>query len=100
MQEEGCVFCGIVKRNIDAQVVFEDDDIMAFNDIQPQAPVHVVIIPKHHIDRLSSVKDEGVKMLGRLVMTAGRIAREMKVEGSGYRVVINCNKDGGQAVFH
>jgi len=100
MSKEDCVFCKIVRRDINAKVEFEDNKILAFDDIRPQAPVHVVIIPKHHVERLSDVSDEHINLIGKLMLTAKKIAKEKNVEESGYRIVLNCNRDGGQEVFH
>lgn len=100
MFKEGCVFCKIVRRDIHAKVVFEDNKILAFDDTRPQAPVHVVVIPKYHIDKLSDISDDHINLVGKLLLTAKRIARDMHIEESGYRIVLNCNKDGGQEVFH
>ena len=100
MYKEGCIFCGIARRKINAKAVFEDGEILAFDDKTPQAPVHVVIIPKDHIDSLSDTADEASLLVGNLIMTAKKIAIQKKISESGYRVVINCNQDGGQAVFH
>lgn len=100
MAKDGCTFCKIVTREIPAKIVFEDNKVMAFEDVKPQAPVHIVIIPKHHMERLSDLKDEDARLLGSLVLTAKKVAREKGIQGSGYRVVINCNKDAGQAVLH
>jgi histidine triad (HIT) family protein len=100
MLKEECIFCKIINGQIPAKTVFEDNKVMAFGDIKPQAPVHVVIIPKHHIDGLSTVSDEHANLIGRLVMTAKHIASQMNVDQTGYRLVLNCNRDGGQEVFH
>ena len=100
MFRDDCIFCKIVKRDINAKVVFEDNKIMAFDDISPKAPVHVVVIPKYHIDKLSQVPDEHVNLMGKLVLVAKKIAKDKKIEESGYRIVLNCGKDGGQEVSH
>jgi len=98
--KENCIFCKIVKREIPSKVVFEDNKILAFEDIKPQAPVHIVIIPKNHIERLSDITEANLRVIGELVLAAGLLAKEKNIQESGYRVVINCNRDGGQAVFH
>ncbi len=100
MQKDSCIFCKITKKEIPAKTVFEDNKIMAFEDINPQAPVHIVIIPKTHIERVSDLTDENVGLIGSLVLAAKNIAKERNIQESGYRIVINCNKDAGQAVFH
>lgn len=100
MEKKSCVFCKIVKKEIPAKIVFEDNNVLAFEDINPQAPVHIVIIPKVHIDKLSDIKEENTAMMGRLILAANEIAKEKKLLESGYRVVINCGRDAGQAVLH
>ena len=100
MTKESCVFCKIIRKEIQSKIVYEDNKILAFEDIHPQAPVHIVLIPKHHIERLSDISDENAHILSRLLVEANRLAKERKVQESGYRIVINCNKDAGQEVFH
>ncbi|MFA5145858.1 MAG: histidine triad nucleotide-binding protein [Candidatus Omnitrophota bacterium] len=100
MTKDTCLFCKIVKRDIPAKIVFEDNKILAFEDIRPQAPVHIVIIPKYHIDRISDANEENIHLIGSLMLAAGNIARSRKIDASGYRIVVNCNKDGGQEVYH
>ena len=95
-----CIFCRIVAKEIPAKVAFEDDEVVAFHDINPQAPVHVQIIPKKHIARVSEVTEETIPLLGKLVLTANRLAREMKIAQPGYRLVVNCNPGAGQSVYH
>ena len=95
-----CLFCKIIEKKIPAKIVFEDDSTLAFEDINPQAPVHVLVIPKKHIATTLDINDEDNALLGRLVQTANRIARERKVADTGFRTVMNCNKDAGQTVFH
>jgi len=100
MLKDDCLFCKIIKRQIPSKTVFEDDEVMAFEDIKPQAPVHIIIIPKAHIETLASAAEGDTVMVGRLVMTAKEIAKSKGIDSTGYRVVINCNKDAGQEVFH
>lgn len=97
---DDCLFCKMVAGAIKPDTVYEDDEILAFRDIQPQAPVHVLIIPKRHIATLNDVSDGDASLLGRLLLTAKRVAEEMDIAEPGYRAVINCNRDGGQSVFH
>ncbi|MFC1577049.1 histidine triad nucleotide-binding protein [Candidatus Omnitrophota bacterium] len=98
--KEDCVFCKIVRKEIEAKIVYEDNKIIAFEDINPQAPTHILLIPKHHIDKLSDVSTQNINVLGRMILEANRLAKERKVQESGYRIVINCNKGAGQEVFH
>lgn len=95
-----CIFCNIAAKKIPAETVYEDNDLVAFNDINPQAPMHAVVIPKKHIERVSDLKPEDADLAGRMILAANRIAKKTRVADSGYRIVINCNKDAGQAVFH
>ncbi|HEX9810584.1 MAG TPA: histidine triad nucleotide-binding protein [Burkholderiales bacterium] len=97
---DDCLFCKMVAGAIKPDTVYEDDEILAFRDIQPQAPVHVLIIPKRHIATLNDVSNGDASLLGRLLLTAKRVAEEMDIAEPGYRAVINCNRDGGQSVFH
>ena len=93
-----CIFCGIVNGTVPAQKVYEDDRVIAFRDIQPQAPVHFLIIPREHVASLDAVQDPA--LIGYIMTTAAKLAREHGVAEGGYRVVVNCNQDGGQTVFH
>jgi len=94
------LFLKIIEREIPADIVYEDDDVLAFKDINPQAPLHVLVIPKKHIRTLNDAGDEDEVLLGKLMNTARKIARENDVAEEGYRVVMNCNRGAGQTVFH
>ncbi len=94
------LFSKIIRREIPADIVFEDDDVLAFRDINPQAPVHVLFIPKRPIATLNDATDADASLIGNLVLTATRWAKSQGVADSGYRCVINCNQDGGQTVDH
>jgi histidine triad (HIT) family protein len=93
-----CLFCRIVRGAVPATVVGETNDCLAFRDVNPQAPVHVIVVPKTHIASLNDATDVGI--LGRLVALATKIASDEGLAESGYRVVVNTNRDGGQTVFH
>ena len=93
------IFTKIINKQIPADIVYEDELCLAIKDINPQAPVHLLLIPKQPIAMLSTAKPEDQALLGHLLLAAGKIARELKVDGA-FRVVINNGKDGGQAVFH
>jgi len=95
-----CLFCKIAEKEIPSSIVYEDERIVAFNDINPQAPVHVIIIPRKHIEKISDITVDDVDIIGRLVFVAKDIAKEKGISEPGYRLVFNCNKDAGQAVFH
>ncbi|MCE9665351.1 histidine triad nucleotide-binding protein [Halomonas sp. M5N1S17] len=95
-----CLFCKIIKREIPADIVFEDEHVLAFNDINPQAPTHILIIPKQHIATLNDIEEADLALIGRLQYTAARLAKERGFADDGYRVVMNCNDQGGQTVYH
>jgi histidine triad (HIT) family protein len=95
-----CLFCKIVKREIPASIVFEDDRVLAFNDINPQAPTHILIVPKRHIASLNDLKPDDDGLVGELVRRAAAIAAERGHSAAGFREVFNTNRDAGQTVFH
>lgn len=95
---DDCLFCRIVRREIPATVVFEDEHVVAFRDINPQAPTHVVIVPRDHVASLNDASDAA--QLGRLSLAAAKIARSEGIADGGYRTVVNTNRDAGQTVFH
>ena len=94
------IFSKIIAKEIPADIVYEDDLVLAFKDIQPQAPVHILIIPKKAIATVNDVTAEDEATLGRLFTVAAKIAKEQGIDASGYRLMVNVNKDGGQEVFH
>lgn len=100
MSHDGCLFCKIVAGSIPADVVLETDDVLAFRDIAPQAPTHVLVIPKKHIASLGSADDVDVRLLGAVLAAARDVARAEGVTDSGFRAVTNTGADGGQAVHH
>ena len=95
-----CLFCKIIKREIPAAIVFEDDQMIAFSDINPQAPTHVLIVPKRHIETLTDLTEGDDEIVGALVRRAAAIAAERGFAAKGYRTVFNTNRDAGQTVFH
>jgi histidine triad (HIT) family protein len=95
-----CLFCKIVAKQIPATIVYEDDRILAFNDINPQAPTHVLVIPKQHIESLNDLQPDGDSLIGEVVRRASAIARDRGVAASGFRTVFNTNRDAGQTVSH
>ena len=97
---EDCIFCKIVAGEIPADKVFENDDVMAFRDLNPQAPVHILVIPKRHIATLNDLEPEDERVVGRMVAAARDIAAAEGIAEMGYRTVFNCNEAGGQTVFH
>ena len=100
MGEKDCLFCKIAAGGVPSDRVFEDEVCIAFNDITPQAPTHILLIPRDHIDSLDKAGSKDTDTLGHLLLTAANIARENDFAENGYRVVINTNSDGGQTVFH
>lgn len=95
-----CLFCKIIAGEIPASKVFEDDQMFAFDDIDPQAPMHVLIVPKVHIASLNDLTDGHEALVGAMIRRAAAIAAERGFDGSGYRTVFNCNAQAGQTVFH
>jgi histidine triad (HIT) family protein len=95
-----CLFCRIVQREIPATIVYEDDRVLAFNDIDPKAPTHVLLIPKRHIESLNDLQPDDDQLVGELTRRAAAIARERGVSAGGFRTVFNTNRDAGQSVFH
>lgn len=100
MKVDDCIFCKIASGEIPSTRVFEDDVCVAFNDLSPQAPTHILIVPRDHIDSLDKAQTQDKESVGHLLMTAAEIARDKGFADDGYRVVINTNADGGQTVFH
>lgn len=97
--DENCLFCRIVAGEIPARLLFEDDELIAFADIAPQAPVHLLIVPKRHVPHLFAAGGEEA-LLGRMVTTATDLARRADLENAGFRLVMNCLAGAGQSVFH
>jgi len=95
-----CIFCQIIKKEIPAQIVYEDEEILAFKDIQPKAKIHLLIIPKKHFVSLNKVRKKDKEILGKLLWQAKLLAKEFKISDSGYKIVINSGKDAGQVVEH
>ena len=100
MSEANCLFCRIAARAIPANIVGEDDGLLAFTDINPQAPTHLLIIPTEHIRTLADVSDAHAGLMGRVVRFANHLAKQGGIAESGYRVVINCGEGAGQTVWH
>jgi histidine triad (HIT) family protein len=95
-----CLFCKIVNREIPASIVYEDNRVLAFNDINPQGPTHVLVIPKQHIPSLNDLAPEHDAIVGELARRAAAIAKERGISAGGFRTVFNTNRDAGQTVFH
>ena len=97
---ENCLFCKIINREIPAKIVYEDSQVLAFEDIKPQAPVHILIIPKEHLATLNDVSEEKQGLLATMLMKTREIARQKGLATTGYRTVLNTARDAGQEVFH
>src|SRR5262245_15298951 len=97
---DDCLFCKIAKKEIPSSVVYEDDRVLAFNDINPQGPTHVLVVPKQHIASLNDLSSEHDAIVGELVRRAAAIAKERGISESGFRTVFNTNREAGQTVFH
>lgn len=93
-----CLFCKIINKEIPSSAVYEDDEVFAFKDVTPQAPVHILIVPKNHIKSTEEINESNSIIAGKIVSTAAKIAKEMNLDG--YRLVFNCNEIAGQTVFH
>ena len=95
-----CIFCKIVARTIPAALVYEDDLVVAFDDTNPQAPTHTLVIPRKHVASITELQDSDVGLLGRLLLAGNKIAKLKGIADAGYRVVVNTGAHGGQSVFH
>jgi len=100
MSGNECIFCKIAAGELPADIYYEDDEVLAFRDVHPVAPTHLLIIPRRHIATANEFSEDDSTLIGKLSITAARIARELRVDQSGYRLVMNCNRDAGQTVFH
>ncbi|MGV6827114.1 MAG: histidine triad nucleotide-binding protein [bacterium] len=95
-----CIFCKIVSGDIPADIVYQDDDVVVFRDLGPQAPEHVLLIPRKHIAGLNDLTEADQTLVGKMHLTAAKVAADLGIAEGGYRTVVNCNSDGGQTVFH
>ena len=95
-----CLFCKIISKEIPSDCVYENENIYAFRDINPQAPVHILIIPKTHISTINDVDDNQKLLVGEIFLTSKKLAEKEGIAENGYRTVFNCNKNGGQQVYH
>lgn len=95
-----CIFCKIAAGEIPTNLVYDDGEILAFHDINPEAPIHLLFIPRRHIPTLNDLTEEDAMLIGRLHLAAKQVATQLGVAESGYRTVINCNRDAGQIIFH
>ena len=97
---EDCIFCKIIKKEVPSQIVYEDNEIIAFKDIQPAAPIHILVIPKKHIPSLINLNKEDEMLIGKIYTVINKIAEDSKIKEKGFRVIVNCGRDGGQEVGH
>lgn len=95
-----CIFCKIINRQIPADIVYEDEEILAFKDISPAAPVHILVIPKKHISKITDISEEDEIVIGKIYKVINKIAKEQGISDNGFRVIINCGEDGCQVVKH
>jgi histidine triad (HIT) family protein len=95
-----CLFCKIAQQQIPATIIHQDDQVIAFRDISPQAPVHALVIPRRHITTLNDLQPADASLLGHMIITAQKVAAQDGIAESGFRLAMNCNKDGGQTVYH
>lgn len=95
-----CIFCKIVDKKIPSKVIYEDDRVIAFEDINPQAPVHCLVIPKKHIPTLLDIKAEDEELISHMIKISNKVAKEKEIAERGFRIVTNCNPESGQTVYH
>jgi histidine triad (HIT) family protein len=95
-----CIFCKIVNKQAPASISYEDDLVVVFDDLYPKAPYHKLIIPRQHMATLNDVKEEDKLLVGHMLYTAQKIAKQLGIAEEGYRVLLNCNRGGGQLIFH
>ena len=95
-----CLFCGIARKDVPASIVYEDEVLIAFDDLDLQAPFHVLIIPRKHIATLNSLEEGDARLVGKMILVARDLAEKREVSEDGYRIVVNCNSGAGQTVFH
>ena len=95
-----CLFCKIVSGEIPADIVYQDEQVLAFRDISPQAPTHILTIPKRHITTINDIAEEDAALIGQMVLTAKKLAAQEGLTEDGYRLTMNCNENGGQTVYH
>ncbi len=95
-----CLFCKMVNGEIKPDVVYEDDTVLAFRDVNPQAPTHVLVIPKQHVSTINDLDEDSAHLPGRMMLAAKQVAHEAGIAERGYRTVMNCNPEAGQSVYH
>jgi histidine triad (HIT) family protein len=94
-----CIFCQIISHQLPAEIIFEDEDLAVFKDINPSAPIHLLIVPKNHLDSLNAIEGKNAGIVAKMALTAKKIAEEQNIQ-NGYRLLINTGREAGQVVFH
>ena len=97
---EDCIFCKIIKGEIPSEKVYEDDEVLAFKDINPAAPIHILVVPKKHIESLLKLEDNDYELVAKIQKVINKLAKQLNIEEEGFRVIVNCGKDAGQEVMH
>jgi len=97
---EDCIFCKIINKEITSNIVYEDEEIIAFHDVNPAAPIHILVIPKKHITSLADMDSDENNIISKIYVVINKIAEKEGIKDKGYRVIVNCGKDGGQEVGH
>ena len=97
---EDCIFCKIIRKEIPSEIVYEDNDILAFRDIQPAAPIHILVIPKKHISSIMQIEQEDEDVIGKIYSVIQQIAKQEEISEDGFRVIVNCGENGRQQVPH
>ena len=97
---EDCLFCKIIKGEIPSEKVYEDEEVLAFNDINPEAPIHILVVPKKHIISLAHIEKDDEKLIGKIFGVIDKISEEKDFKQDGYRVITNCGENGGQSINH
>ncbi len=97
---KNCIFCKIINRDLPSEIVYEDEKVIAFKDINPQAPIHILICPKKHIETINDLEEGDKDIIGHIFLVAKKLAKDLNVDKRGYRVIVNCNKEGGQEIYH
>lgn len=95
-----CIFCKIINKEVPSKIVYEDEKVIAFNDVNPAAPIHILVVPKKHIESLAHLEKEDEALVGRIYGVINKIAEEQGFKNDGFRVIVNCGKNGGQEVMH
>lgn len=95
-----CIFCKIINGEIPAEIIYQDEQVIAFDDLYPQAPVHKLIVPRKHIATLNDINPKDKELMGHMLYISKQLAEQLNIAKNGYRTLLNCNIDGGQAVFH